>query len=148
MDDGGQPIFLDTKDEGRVVVAQAGDPLFTRFQCGKFYFRNVQGRDPTPGDRSDVLINMCIRRASLDVFWSREAGTVRGSRSAMTAAFRCAGLVKGDKIFPRLCPFPLKDVDGMGSAVVQLLTTLDPGKHEATVQFDTAKNVRTLLGAM
>ena len=148
LDDGGQPIFLDAKDEGRFVVARAGDHLFTRFQCGKCHFRNIQGRDPIPGDRSDVLMNMCIRRATLDAFWSREAGTVRGSRSSMKAAFRCAGLVKGDKIFPRLGPFPLKDVDGMGPAVLQLLKTLDPGKHEATVQFDTAKNVRTVLGAV
>jgi hypothetical protein len=66
----------------------------------------------------------------------------------MKAAFRCANLVKGEGIFPRLGPFPLRDVDGMGSAVVQLLKTLDPGKHEKTAQFDTAKNVRTVLGAV
>jgi hypothetical protein len=48
-------------------------------------------------------------------------------------------LVKGDGIFPRLGPFPLKEIDGMGSAVLQLLKTLDPGKHEETVQFDTKK---------
>jgi hypothetical protein len=36
----------------------------------------------------------------------------------------------------------------MGSAVVQLLMTLDPGKHEKYAQFDTAKNVRTVLGAV
>jgi hypothetical protein len=139
LDDGGQPIFLDAKDEGRFVVARAGDHLFTRFQCDKCHFRNVQGRDPIPGDRSDTLMTTCIRRATLDAFWSREAGTVRGSRSSMKAAFRCSRLVKGDGIFPRLGPFPLKDIDGMGSAVLQLLKTLDPGKHEETVQFDTKK---------
>jgi hypothetical protein len=90
LDDGGQPIFLDAKDEGRFVVARAGDHLFTRFQCDKCHFRNVQGRDPIPGDRSDTLMTTCIRRATLDAFWSREAGTVRGSRSSMKAAFRCS----------------------------------------------------------
>jgi hypothetical protein len=66
----------------------------------------------------------------------------------MKAAFRCANMVRGEGIFPKLGPFPLRDVDGMGSAVVQLLKTLDPGKHEKHVKFDTAKNVRTVLGAV
>ena len=131
MDDGGQPIFLDAKDEGRFVVARAGDHWCTRFQCGKYHFRNMQGRDPIPGDWSDVLMSTCICRATIHAFWSRKAGTVRGSRSAMKAASRCSGLVKGDRIFrifSCLGPFPLKDMDGMASAVLQLLNTLDPGK--------------------
>jgi hypothetical protein len=148
LDDGGQPIFLDAKDEGRFVVARGGDHLFTRFQCGRCHFRNIQGRDPIPGDGADALMGRCIRRATLDAFWSREAGTVRGSRSSMKATFRCANMVRGDGIFPRLGLFPLRDVDGMGSAVVQLLKTLDPGKHEKYVQFDTAKNVWTVLGTV
>jgi hypothetical protein len=49
LDDRGQPIFLDAKDEGRFVTARDGDHLFTRFQCGKCHFWNVQGRDPIPG---------------------------------------------------------------------------------------------------
>jgi hypothetical protein len=148
LDDGGQPIFLDAKDEGRFVVARGGDHLFTRFQCGPCHFRNIQGRDPIPGDGADALMVKCIRRATLDAFWSREAGTIRGSRSSMKATFRCANMVRGLGIFPRLGPFPLRDVDGMGSAVVQLLKTLDPGKNEKYVQYETAKNVRTVLGAI
>jgi hypothetical protein len=44
LDDGGQPIFLDAKDEGRFVTARDGDHLFTRFQCGKCHFRNIPGK--------------------------------------------------------------------------------------------------------
>ena len=137
MDDGGQPIFLDTKDEGRVVVARAGDPLFTRFECGKCHFRNVQGRDPTPGDRSDVLINMCIRRASLDVFWSREAGTVRGSCAAMKAVFR---LGQGGQDISLSWSVPSKGCGWDGIHCASALQDVgsgqaqsDPGKHKATV---------------
>ena len=113
LDDGGQPVFLDAKDEGRFVVARVGDDLSIRFQCGKCHFRNVQGRDSIPGDRYNALTSTYISRATLEEFWSREAGTVRGSRSSTKAAFRCSGLVKGDGIFPHPGPFPLKDVDGM-----------------------------------
>jgi hypothetical protein len=42
----------------------------------------------------------------------------------------------------------VRDVDGMGSAVFQLMQMLDAGKHENNVQFETAKNMRTVLGAM
>ena len=127
MDDAGQSIFLDAKDEGRFIVARAGDHLFTRFQCGKCHFRNVQGRYPISGDRYNVLMSMCIRQATLDAFWSREARTVHGSGSAMKAAIRCSGLVKGDRIFPRLCLFPLlKDVDGGKLFVVRFVKKKSP----------------------
>jgi hypothetical protein len=94
---------------------------------------------------ADALMVRCIRRAMLDAFWSRGAGTVTGSRSSMKATFRCANMVRVKGIFPKLGPFPLRDVDGMGLVVVQLLKTLDPGKHEKYVQFDMVKNVRMVF---
>jgi hypothetical protein len=39
-------------------------------------------------------------------------------------------MIDGDKIFPALEPLPLKDVDGMGAAAIQLLKTLDPGINQ------------------
>lgn len=41
-----------------------------------------------------------------------------------------------EEIFPHLGPFPLQDIDRMRYAVIQLLKTLDLGKHEKTVQKD------------
>jgi hypothetical protein len=66
----------------------------------------------------------------------------------MKATFRCANMVRGQCIFPKLGPFALCDVDGMGSAVVQLLKTFDPRKNEKYVKYKTAKNMRTYLGAV
>jgi ABC-type transporter lipoprotein component MlaA len=45
-------------------------------------------------------------------------------------------------------PLPLRDVDGMGAACIQLLKTLDPAVTENLVQYSTAKNVTTALGAL
>ena len=90
----------------------------------------------------------CIRRATVDAFWSREMVTVCGLRSVGKASFQKAALVDGIGRFPDLGPFPVHDGDGMGSAVIQLLKTLDPGRHEKNVQCETAKNLCTALGAI
>jgi hypothetical protein len=90
----------------------------------------------------------CIRRATVDAFWSRESATIKGLRLVMKTTFKKAGLVEGLGLFPCLGPFSAHDGDGMGSAFLQLLKTLDPGKCEKHVQHETAKNVRTALGAV
>jgi hypothetical protein len=83
INDDGEAVLVNVKDEGRFTHARNGDYLVTRFQCGKCHFRNIQGRDPAIGDRSDELFEKCIRRASLDAFWSREESTVKGLRSSL-----------------------------------------------------------------
>jgi hypothetical protein len=140
---------VDVKDEGRFTSARDGDYLMTRFQCGKCHFRNIKGRDPEHGNRSDGLFEKCIRRATVDSFWSREDGTVGSTRTSIRAALLKADMLNSGKvIFPALGPLPLKDVDGMGAACIQLLKTLDPGVTENLVQYSTAKNVTTALGAL
>jgi hypothetical protein len=141
-------VLVDVKDEGSFNCARNGDYLLTRFQCGTCHFRNVQGRDPIHGDSGDELFEKCIRRASLDTFWLRVDATVRGARVSIRAAIQKADMIHGERIFPPLGPLPLKDMNGMGAAAIQLLKTLDPGINEATVQFSTAKTITTALGAL
>jgi hypothetical protein len=57
-------------------------------------------------------------------------------------------MIRGNDIFPALGPLPLKDIDGMGPAVLQLLKTLDPGINESTVQYSTATAMTTALGVL
>lgn len=131
------------------MTARNGDYLTTRFQCGACHFRNIQGRDPEFGNRSDALLERCIRRATIDAFWSKEENMVKGTRGGIRAAMLKADMIKGANIFPALGPLPLKDVDGMRAAASQLLKTLDPaGLTEPLVQYSTAKAVTTALGAM
>jgi hypothetical protein len=59
-----------------------------------------------------------------------------------------AEMISGGSIFPALGPLPLKDVDGVGLAAIQLLKTLDPGITEPLVQFLTAMKVTMALGAL
>jgi hypothetical protein len=45
-------------------------------------------------------------------------------------------------------PLPIRDVDGVGAAAIQLLKTLDPGITEPLVQYTTATKITTALGAL
>jgi hypothetical protein len=118
-------------------------PLESKVLWPKCHFRNIQGRDPQHGNRKDALFERCIRRASLDAFWSLEENTVKGTRSSMRAAIQKAEMIGGDGIFPALGPLPIRDVDGVGAGSIQLLKTLDPGITEPLVQFTTAAKIST-----
>jgi hypothetical protein len=134
INDGGEAVLLiDVRDEGRFNRAKDGDYLMTRFQCGKCHFKNIQGRDAQHGDRRDAMFERCIRRATVDAFWSKEETTVKGTRGSIKAAMLKADMIGGDKIFPALGPLPLRDIDGMGAAALQLLKVLDPGVNEPLV---------------
>jgi hypothetical protein len=148
INDGGDAVLVNVKDEGRFTCARNGDYLMTRFQCGKCHFRNVQGRNPEFGNRKDALFERCIRRATLDAFWSKEETTVKGRCSCIKAAILKAQMIDGDKMLPALGPLPLKDTDGMGAAALQLLKTLDPGINEPLAQHNAAKVVTTGLAAL
>ena len=52
--------------------------MLTHFQCGLCYFLNMKGRDPTEGIEKDKRLVIAISRASLDAFWIKEPGTVKG----------------------------------------------------------------------
>jgi hypothetical protein len=80
--------------------------------------------------------------------WSLEENTVKGTRSSLRSAMPKAEMIGGDAIFPALGPLPVKDVDGVGAAAIQLLKTPNPGITEPLDQFATATKVTTALGAL
>ena len=47
------------------------------------------------------------------------------------------------RVVPDLGPYPLKDAWGVKLACVMVLKSLDPGRNEVTVQFDTVRRLRT-----
>ena len=53
--------------------------MLTNFQCEKFYFRNIQGRDPDVLSEKYMILLVIIRRDTLDEFLSMEPGTVKGN---------------------------------------------------------------------
>lgn len=71
-------VWKKTKDEGRFDTARRGDTLLAPFQCDFCWFQNLKGRSFTERSSSDRMNLALIRRANLDMFWSRETSMVEG----------------------------------------------------------------------
>ena len=88
--------------------------MLTHFQCDLCHFINMKGRDLIKGSNKDKKLIIDIRRVSLEAFWSREPGTVKGNLTIM----RKMGMMDREDLglgywFPHLGPYLLKDEMGM-----------------------------------
>ena len=69
------------QEEGRLRRLNQGVEgahLCTSFQCELCWFRNLTGKDPTPGVHDMAL--RCLRRCNLDNFAGRAPSTIRGHK--------------------------------------------------------------------
>jgi hypothetical protein len=133
-----------TRDAGRFLTARNGDHLMTEFQCPLCHFRNVNEREPSPGDAIDrLMMEVSIPRAILDAFWSRETSTVNGNRLNYDKLLRSHIKFGMVRMLPPLGPKPLVDKAGMSCAVSFLDRSLEAGINEDTVQYGTARGIRT-----
>jgi hypothetical protein len=130
-------------DEDRFQYGRDGDHLLVSFQCGLCHFRNMEGRNPVPGNSLDNRVLMLIRRATLDSFWSREPATVRGTLRQGGKMEDIAAQLGLSPVMGAMGPFPLSDTTGMKLAVVMLERSLDPGKNEKLVQYSTVRTLRS-----
>jgi hypothetical protein len=121
----------------RFRQARNGDHLMTPFQCELRHFRNIVGRDPTTISRLDSELMEYFRRANLDAFWARETTTVMHNLREAKRGARFVARLQMPPLTPEMGPFPLNDSLGMGVAAVVLDRSLDQGKHEDHVQFET-----------
>jgi hypothetical protein len=93
----------------------------------------------------DCEILELMRRANLDAFWGRETNTVKNNlrgdcewkKNMTRLGMPCVNGPMG--------PFPLKDDFGMQAAVAVLDRSLDEGKHDVNVQFETFRRVRSVV---
>jgi hypothetical protein len=130
-------------DEDRFKCARNGDHLLCPFQCDLCHFRNIQRRDPVPGLTKDKLLLQCIRRASLDACWSREPSTVRSNARGAKQMEEIGDSVGIRGVSPPMGPYSFVDTFGMTLAVCILLRSLDAGRTEDTIQFSTARFLRS-----
>ena len=141
-DEEGYELLVE-RDKDRFLTARDGDHMICRFQCDLCHFRNIQKRDPNPEVIvQDALMLRCIRRANLDTFWARETSTVLANGREMRIMARKAALVGMACPTPDLGPYPVVDEQGMGIAVLILMRSLDPGRNEEFVQYNTARKMR------
>jgi hypothetical protein len=134
-------------DDKRFQYARNGDHFMTTFQCDLCHFRNIQGRDPVlgNGETDDSYLLKLVRRANLDALWCRESGTVKSNLKELKIISQGADILKirGESLLPKMGPYPAEDTQSMALAAIFLQRTLDSGINEATLQFDSARKLRS-----
>ena len=133
---------MEADDPDRFKCARDGDHMMCPFQCDGCHFFNIQGRRPGVKVQDDVLL-MCIRRANLDAFWSRESSTVEANRREGARVLALSERLGIDNPYPERKPFPVEDTFGMLIACQSLLRSLDAGVNTRTIQFETMRKLRT-----
>jgi hypothetical protein len=98
----------------------------------------------------DRLVVAMIRRANLDMFWSREASTVSGMYRVYEQAFRASEVLGiRTSVHIQRKPWPLEDKIGFGDAMVILWQSLQEGKNtKAHLQFESIRKIRSLASTI
>lgn len=134
----------DPDDEDKFKYGRNGDHLSCPFQCDLCHFRNIQLRDPRIESKQDKNMLIAIRRANLDSFWGRSAGTIKNNKTNLRRLVTIAHDDYGmHQPLPEMGPHDLHDAWGMGLAIILLRKSLDRGIHAPTVQFETARKIRS-----
>jgi len=138
---------METDDTNRFQEARDGDFLVTQFQCDQCHFENCQHRSAVSTSVQDELALVCIRRANLDAFWSRERSTVGANRREGLRYLGAADSCGWSTPYPARGPFPVRDDSGMQMATSMLLRSMDAGNNAKTVQYETVRKMRSHLSS-
>jgi hypothetical protein len=92
------------------------------FQCKLCWYRNIKGRDPTPG--KDNIYVTCIRQANLDAMLGKPPLTTMVHRGETLALLKNAMTIGKTPAYHPRGPFPMCDQVGKSLAVDILLKSL------------------------
>ncbi|KAL7577826.1 hypothetical protein ACA910_010574 [Epithemia clementina (nom. ined.)] len=144
--------LMDKEDQGDVLddpkrfkIAQDGDHLMCPFQCNNCLLYNVKEQFPADTDTRNRLFLICIHRANLDAFWSRESSTVGKNWSEMESFLQCSNMLGISSPLPVQGPHPVADTFGIATACAMLMKTLRAGRNTDQIQFETAQKVRLVI---
>ena len=136
--------IIDPGEDNKFNEGRNGDHLMCPFQCDLCHFRNIQKREPTSSSRQDKNMLIAIRRANLDGFWGRSSSTVKNNKSNLKRLVTIAADDYGiQQPLPSMGPHELHDSWGMTLAISLLRKSLDKGIYGPTVQFETARRLRS-----
>jgi len=128
------------EDATKYLVARWGDWLFAPFQCELCWMINLHGRLPLLNEYLDRQEMILIRRANLDMFWSRETGTVRGLVYDLKDIINRATWRKQIIPLDKVKQWEIGDSQGMGIALLMLEKSIEPGRNSVGYkQFDTVR---------
>lgn len=127
------------------MIARNGEHLMVPFECDTCIFLKIRGCLPQEDSSVDNLLLDCIRRANLDVFWSRARGTVEGNCRKAKQMQSLADSLNLPGPFVTREIMPLYDHCGYQIAVIMLKYSLSTtGKNDTYIQFDTVRKLRAV----
>ena len=139
MDEEARKVFMHGRDGDHVMGVC--------FECDVCHFRNIMRRDVCWVSEKDLTKLRFIRRASLDVMWSRQTSTVHANFARMRRDVReAAEVMTMGHIFPRMGNPDMEDKCGMEIATIMLQASLRRGMYASHLQFDTTR--KTVSWAM
>lgn len=136
-------------EEGRFEHGIDGAYLACPFQCDFCWFYNLYHREPSRTSFADRRNLAFIRRANLDIMWSRAPSTISGLRVSYNRILKCWEELGLTPDLPTLGPWPTTDVQGFKLALAHLSYSLEAGKNQDThTQYDTIRKLRTFYNHM
>ena len=133
-------------DHKEYEVARPGDGLLVPFQCDVCVFRRIRKEEPDSSSVSDRVLLMYIRRANLDVFWSRAPKTVANELGNATRNIRNISFLKLSGPYYDPGPAPSSDSCGYEAAVSLLVDSQQPGRyHDSHKQWESVRKLRSTI---
>ena len=131
-------------EESRYLEGIDGAFLVTPFQCDHCWFVNLERREPNPESFNDKRLLGYIRRANLDVIWSRAPGTIANAKNSIRHLIRSWQELGMTIELPALGPWVVGDKVGFNVAIGMLKYAQKPGNNRAThMQFESIRKLRT-----
>eukprot|EP00980_Cylindrotheca_fusiformis_P008540 scaffold1809_cov107-Cylindrotheca_fusiformis.AAC.4 len=128
--------------------AREGDHLLSPFVCHVCVFRILRGSDPVPGKQTDAFLIKVIKRANLDVFWSRTRSTVRTNRAIVVRTLHEMDTLGLSGPFYDPGPSPFVDFCGFETAIAVLMDSLREGKYNSShKQWDSIRKVKSSIAS-
>lgn len=146
MEEENRPLWGREKEKNEFLEARDGDWLFFPFQCEGCHFYNIYSRSPVLTSPFDMSILSYIRRANLDMFWSRRPGTIESNLrnvSYILEGSRGAGF---DPPLATITAWKAEDTEGMRLAIIALKKSrVKNGKNAISKTHLQTGTVRKLL---
>jgi hypothetical protein len=125
-------------------IGRNGDHLLVPFECDVCIFRKLRRQSPNVRLEQDKLLLACIRRITLDAFWSRATSTVLGNRDRIRMGITLSEQVGLAGPYIHQGCMPERDEFGYEVAIQMVLASRHGGRHSSEyTQFDTIRKFRT-----
>ena len=102
-------------------------------------------RSPRPYSDRDQRVMSLLRRANLDLFWSRETTTIANNLGKVKLVISLWKDRDNFSPLPAITPWKEKDELGMSTAISMLEHSLEKGRIANYIQFDSCRTIRSAM---